>query len=125
MASNKKNISKEAEAAISADIMNTSRARQRAAEQALRWAYSPNNWKACTDIYDAYRSPSRAKVNAFNYCKRLCEEVNGFDFRIISYGVQTFSVGFRYFGKNTGAACFAYITRDYDSYCFEPANVNA
>lgn len=120
MASNEKNISPEANEAIMEDIHHTSRARQRAAEQAFKWAYNPNNWDRCTDIYEAYGKPSYQKVRAFEYCKQLCRENDGFDFQIIGHNAMTFSVGFRYYGKNTGAACFAYITRDYDSFCFEP-----
>lgn len=102
------------------DIHACSRDRQRAAEKAFVWAYNPNSWGRCTDIYEAYSKPSREKVRAFEYCLQLCREHNGYDFQIIGHNAMTFSVGFRYYGKNTGAACFAYITRDYDSYCFEP-----
>lgn len=116
-----KYTSPEAEAAIKADIKNTSRARQRAAEAAFR--ASQTEWgrrNACYDIYDAYQRPSRAKLRAYEYCLELFRELDGYDFQILGHNTTTFSVGFRYFGKNTGAACFAYITRDYDSFCFEP-----
>ena len=100
------------------DLQGTSRKHQRIAEGYYKWAYSCNNWKACTDIYDAYKNPSRRKVVAFNRCKDLCEQLGGFDFRITAAGCQTFSVCFKYWGKETGALCFAYITRDYDRFCF-------
>jgi hypothetical protein len=116
-----KYISPEAEAAIKADIKNTSRARQRAAEAAFRasqteWA-KKNVYRSLNDVYSR---PSSAKLRAYEYCIRLFHELDGYDFRILSHNSMTFSVGFRYYGKNTGAACFAYITRDYDSFCFEP-----
>ena len=114
----KSTITTEAREAMNRDIFNTSAARQRAAKSAYEWAYNPNNWNTCTDIYDAYDRPSRAKVNAFTYCKQLCNDRDGFDFCIIGHNTSTFSVGFKYYGKETGALCFAYITRDYDSYCF-------
>ena len=116
-----KYISKEAEAAINADIMNTSRARQRAAEKAF--IASQSEWakkNVCRNLNDVYHNASSAKLRAYEYCIHLCSELDGYDFRILSHNSMTFTVGFRYFGKNTGAACFAYITRGYDSYCFEP-----
>lgn len=103
---------------LQADINSCSRPRQRAAEKAYHWYRHPNNWKSCVDIFKAYKNPSSAKVRAWEYCKRLCQEHDGFALRIISHGVQTFSVGFCYVGKETGRPCFAYITRDYDSYCY-------
>lgn len=101
------------------DIHCTTRDRQRAAEAAYK-SYD-SEWgrrRACRDIYEAYDNPSLAKVRAFQYCLQLCREHDGYDFRIIGHNCMTFSFGFKYTGKNTGRDCFAFITRDYDSYCF-------
>ena len=68
------------------------------------------------DIDDAYSNCSHAKRNAWEYCKKLCADYDGWDLRIISKNTFAFSAGFYFISKETGCICFAYITKDYDRY---------
>ena len=97
-------------------IENTSKKNQRIARDAASWAYSGRNWKNYKDIFEAYKNPSIRKVRAFEYCKNLCAELNGFDLVIPAAGCQTFSVCFKFYDE--GRLCYAYITRDYDRFCY-------
>ena len=53
------------------------------------------NYSQIYDIYEAYSRPSSAKVQAYEYCCRMCQQENGEDFRIISAGCQFFSAAWR------------------------------
>lgn len=66
-----------------------------------------------TNLYDLYKQPSKYKHIAYNYCRAMYNEYNGYDFRIISGNCQAFSVGFKYKNEN-GKEMFVYITKDYD-----------
>ena len=55
-------------------------------------AYNRSKWY---DVYDAYKRPSSAKVNACNHCLNMCQQENGEDFRVISAGCSFFSVAWR------------------------------
>lgn len=98
-------------------VANTSKRGQKIAREAAEFAYSGRNWKVCRDIYEAYKTPSVYKVRAFERCKALCAEMNGFDLVISAAGCQTFSVVFSFMDEETGVLCYAYITRDYDRFC--------
>lgn len=65
-------------------------------------------------LADCYTSNSRAKENAFAYCRELVEKYNGRQGRIIGYNSQTFSYGFIGYIGNKQA--FFYITKDYDRF---------
>lgn len=71
-----------------------------------------------TDIYDAYKCPSRRKINAWRYCQELCESYNGYGLRIIGHNSQTFSVGFEYMDEKSGLAMFVWHTA-YNTYSGE------
>lgn len=119
-----KYISEEAKQAILSDIMFSPRDRQRAAENACRWANSPYMKKnIISTLEEAYNNCSTAKWRAYHYCLELCRKLDGYNFQILGHNCMTFSVGFEYVGKETGALCYAYITRDHDSFCFQPADV--
>lgn len=96
-------------------IENTSRRHQTIARQNAEYAYNNRRW-TYGDIFEAYSKPSTAKVRAWEYCKQLCKEVNGHDIIISARGCQTFSVCFKF--EDNGRPCYAYITRDYDRYCY-------
>ena len=74
-----------------------------------RWRQS--NW---TEIYDAYDSFSKGKVNAWKYCKNLCEQYNGSNLKVISRNCHKFTAGFEYVDKETGEIRFMYISKDYN-----------
>ena len=69
-------------------------------------------------LEDVYTKYSNEKAGAFNYCRELCAALNGYNFRIISANTFVFSVFFEYVEASTGALCGAYITRDYDRFCY-------
>jgi len=98
--------------------LNGTKARDaRIARAAATYAYSGKSWKCYHDIYEAYKTPSVYKVRAFWRCKNLCREFNGYDLVISAAGCQTFSVCFK-FNAPDGRLCYAYITRDYDRFCY-------
>lgn len=55
-----------------------------------------------TDLDDVYGRWSRAKADAMRSCRRLCEEMNGYNFRIISHNTFGFSVAWNYDNSETG-----------------------
>lgn len=68
-------------------------------------------------LYDCYNSHSYAKERAYNYCCNLYSKLNGYDFKIISYNTNQFSVGFYYKNENDNTTRFVYITKSYDREC--------
>ena len=66
-------------------------------EKGMLWSY--NNSRMYS-IYEAYKNPSRSKVNAYNYCVNDEIAHNGYDGRITGAGCQFFSYAFRYTGEN-------------------------
>lgn len=99
-------------------IKNTSKRGQNIARAAAEYAYSGKSWKNYKDIFEAYKNPSIYKIRAFEYCKELCAKMHGFDLIISAAGCQTFSVVFKFREKGTGKLCYAYITRDYNRFCY-------
>lgn len=68
------------------------------------------------DLYDVYSSYSIYKARAYNRCRDLMLDMNGWGLRILSHNSQAFTVGFEYPDSETGEICFAYITKDYDRF---------
>lgn len=79
--------------------------------------YSDYLRASATMLSQVYGKYSKAKADAYDYCLRLCRDLDGHDLRIVSSNVYHFSVGFRFTDKETGKEKFAYITRDHNSYC--------
>lgn len=67
------------------------------------------------NIYKAYNKPSRKKVEAWQYCKDLCNEFNGNNLKIISASPWIFTAGFTA-KLDDGCDIFVYITKQYDRY---------
>lgn len=67
-------------------------------------------------LWECYGHCSRAKENAFEYCRGLVGKYNGGRGAIIGYNTNTFSYGFIGYIDNREA--FFYITKDYDRYIF-------
>lgn len=65
------------------------------------------------DIFQAYKSSSREKQEAWKYCKNLCEEQNGRNLKIIGKNCSFFSAGFFYTDEN-GKERFMHITKSND-----------
>lgn len=97
-------------------IENTSKKNQRIARNAAEYAYS-NRRLTYNDIFTAYGRPSVDKCRAWEYCKRVCEELDGFDLLIASRNTFSFSAVFTFTDKETGELCYGYITKDYDRFC--------
>ena len=70
------------------------------------------NSRYSDNLYDCYTKPSYAKFNAMEYCKKLCNQYNGYNLKIIGYNCMQFSVGFECMQDNE--LCFVYITKSYD-----------
>ena len=75
------------------------------------WSY---NRATDRDIYEAYKSPSRRKVNAFRHCKEIQYILNGYDGRITAASCHFFSYAFKY--RMNGHEYLKYITyaNEYD-----------
>ena len=63
---------------------------------------------------DVYKTYSREKVVAYNYCRRLCEDLDGWNFAITSANTFCFSVMFDFAHPKTGELMRAHITRGYN-----------
>lgn len=63
------------------------------------------------EVYDSY---SAYKERAMNYCRRLYEQYEGFNFGIISHNCMVFSVGFNLINPVTGELMQVKITRDHN-----------
>lgn len=97
-------------------INNTSKRDQRIARERATAAFSRPAW-LYDDIYAAYSRPSFAKVRAWEYCKRLCAECNGWGLAIASKNSMVFTAVFQFEGED-GKPAVAYITRDYDRFAY-------
>ena len=71
-----------------------------------------------TRLYDVYTSYSVYKEQAYNRCVQLMHDLGGWGLAIISHNSMTFTVGFMFCDDETGEIMFAYITRDYDRFCY-------
>lgn len=63
-----------------------------------------------TELYHVYGNYSRAKAEAFEYCKRLMAEHDGSDLRILSHNAFMFTAAFQFMNQETGEAMIMYIT---------------
>lgn len=102
------------------EIRDTSAARRKIALKNGAWALSHRNF-CYDDIFDAYDKPSRDKILAWEYCKNLCERLNGWNLIISSKNTYQFSAVFEFVDYETGVLSVAYITRDYDSFAEQTA----
>lgn len=71
-----------------------------------------------TQLWHVYKSHSIYKEQAFEYCKQLMYDLKGYGLRILSANTTAFTVGFMFFDPETGDEMFAYITKDYDRFCY-------
>lgn len=94
-------------------------ARRRAAEGHIStYNYLKNTGRAKSDIRDVYGDYSAAKGRAMRYVLDLYYAVGGYESPVIlGHNCMTFSVGFKFADKETGKRYFAFITRDYNSFC--------
>lgn len=71
-------------------ILKSTPAKLRDAQCLIFWHNLSENY----DIFQAYKSPSRKKQEAWEYCKDLCEERNGRNLKIIGKTVFPFPPAF-------------------------------
>lgn len=83
------------------------------------YAAAPIKYSEGVYLSDVYGTYSVAKEHAYNYCLRLCNEFNGWGFRIVGYNCMTFSVQFEFVNPLNGCIMLAHITRDYNHLYFE------
>ena len=67
-------------------------------------------------LQNAYNSASANKYRAWNYCKQLLKQNNGYNLKVIGFNCHMFSAGFEYIDGN-GKKHFVKITKahDYDA----------
>lgn len=51
----------------------------------------------CRSVYEAYKNPSSAKIEAEEKCLRKCEAEKGWDFKILGHNVLHFTAAWRTF----------------------------
>lgn len=66
------------------------------------------------ELLDAYNSPSKRKINAYQYCKRMCRDLDGFGFGISGHNQMFFSVEFQFISPATGEHFLAHVTKSYN-----------
>ena len=67
-------------------------------------------------LWSCYKNPSMAKEIAWEYCKNLCDEMNGYSLSVIGYNSSVFSAGFRC--KYNNREIMVYITKSQDRFCY-------
>lgn len=96
-------------------ILKSTPAKLRDAQCLIFWHNLSENY----DIFQAYKSPSREKQEAWEYCKNLCKKQKGSNLKIIGKNCFFFSAGFFYLDEN-GKERFMHITKSADySYLIE------
>lgn len=68
------------------------------------------NKATASEMREVYMSWSNDKEKAYKNCKKLCSEMNGERFRIISANGWKFTAGFMFKNKK-GEPCLMYITK--------------
>jgi len=73
------------------------------------------NYSTNYSIYDAYERPSRKKVNAWDYCKKLCEKYKGSNLKVVSFNTFIFTAGFTFTDPETKEEMYMHITPTYNT----------
>jgi len=73
-------------------------------------------WKksTATSLNQVYGKHSKAKDEAFSYCRNLCYDHKGTDLKIVTHNVNIFTAGFQYTDTDTGVLMFMLITPSYN-----------
>lgn len=74
--------------------------------------YKRDFYDAPLNVFEAYKRPSEAKIDAQHYCHKLLRQLNGYNPCVLTHNSQTFTYSFMYSVDNT--AYFVYITPTYD-----------
>ena len=78
-------------------------------DKAIVEAYKASNKG---NLWFAYKSFSKAKAEAWDYCEALCKEKNGEDLKVISANTSFFTAGFLF--EEEGRDYLMYITASDD-----------
>ena len=65
-----------------------------------------------TNLCDVYKTVSQGKINAFKACMLDCARVSGFNFRITSANMYSFSCGFLYYDEDKHLHCRYYTSQN-------------
>lgn len=79
---------------------------------------APSKYNSYDSLEECYAHYSDAKREAFNYCKRMCDDLNGFNFGISGYNCMSFTVMFDFAHPKTGELMRAHITPTYNHLYF-------
>lgn len=85
-------------------------------KRAQGFIYSYAKAKAGSTLYTVYTKPSDDKQKAWEYCRRVMSELNGYDMRITGKGTYTFSCAFKF--RENGRVFLAYFTA-YNTYIID------
>ena len=79
-----------------------------------RDSYIVRNYEQSTaySLYSVYGTFSQAKANAWEYCRRLCADLNGRGLKVIGANGFQFTAGFKY--EKDGVEYLMYITKTAD-----------
>lgn len=89
-------------------MMNLRMVNGKKAEQMVNsYDTTPNTQYA---LYHVYKTVSENKMRAYENCLRLCNELNGHNFKICSYNTFAFTFAFRYLEQETGKEMLCYMT---------------
>ena len=66
-----------------------------------------------TELYHVYGTFSKAKADAFDYCRKLQQKLDGTGGRICSANSFQFTYAFEY-KDEAGDICLCYITKEHD-----------
>ena len=64
------------------------------------------------ELYDVYGTYSAAKAKAWDYCKSLMYQFNGYGLKVISHNGYQFTAGFMF--EEDGKTMFMYISKSHD-----------
>lgn len=67
-------------------------------------------------LFDAYDRPSTHKEAAWDYCKDLCAQYDGYGLKVISKNTFIFTAGFLFL-STSGKQMFMFITPNYNRVC--------
>jgi len=77
--------------------------------QGMVWAYEHSDKTSLSEIY---KKPSDKKKRAYDNCKKIMKDLNGYDFRLTGYNYEAFSAAFKC--NVDGTEVLIYLTRDHN-----------
>lgn len=78
--------------------------------------FNPNNTYYKNNLNEVYKTCSNEKKEAFVYCQKLCNSLEGYNLKIVSHCINNFSVCFEF--KHNGQEAVAYITKSNNRFIY-------